>query len=121
MESNLTVKGKMIDAPGELDLMDLHVQEGNGMVFWIPAKTLVSLLEQKGHHLKVQFHVKGNIDDPKFNLLETFLTQIAMHLAEGLGIPIKVVGEPVIQGTLKGEKGIIEELKSLKELFQKER
>ena len=121
MESNITVKGKMIDAPGELDLMNLHVQEGSGMVLWIPAKTLVSLLEKKEHHLKVQFHVKGNIDNPQFNLRETFLTQVAIHLAEALGIPIKVVGEEILQGTLKGEKGIVEELKSLEELFRKKR
>lgn len=121
MESNITVKGKRIDAPGELDLVNLHVQEGSGMVLWIPAKTLVSLLEKKEHHLKVQFHVKGNIDNPQFNLRETFLTQIAIHLAEALGIPIKVVGEAVLQGALKGEKGIIEELKSLEGLFKKKR
>ena len=121
MESKIRVKGKMIDAPGELDLMNLHVQEGSGMVLWIPAKTLVSLLEKKEHHLKVQFHVKGNIDNPQLNLRETFLTQIAIHLAEALGIPIKVVGEEILQGTLKGEKGIVEELKSLEELFRKKR
>jgi hypothetical protein len=121
MESHITVKGKMIDAPGELDLINLHVQEGSGMVFWIPAKTLVSLLEQKEGHLKVQFHVKGNIDNPQFNLRETFLTQIAIHLAESLGIPIKVVGEAVLQGSSKGEKGVFEELKSLEKLFKKKR
>jgi hypothetical protein len=121
LESSITVKGNRIDAPGELDLMNLHVQEGSGMVLWIPAKTLVSLLEKKEHHLKVQFHVKGNIDNPQFNLRETFLTQVAIHLAEALGIPIEVVGEAVLQGTPKGEKGIVEELKSLEELFKKER
>jgi hypothetical protein len=106
MESKITINGKKIDAPGELNLVNLQVKEGNGMVFWIPANTLVSLLKQKAHHLKVQFHLKGNIDDPKFNLLETFLTQIAIHLAEVLGIPIKIVDEAIIQDTFKGEKGV---------------
>jgi hypothetical protein len=121
MESKITVRGKKINAPGELDLTNLHVQEGSGMVLWIPAKTLVSLLEQKGRHIKVQFLVKGDMDNPQFNLQETFMTQIAIHLAEALGIPIKVVGEEVLQGTLKGEKGIVEELKSFEELFKKKK
>ena len=33
--------------PGELDLINLHIKEGGGTVFWIPAETLVSLLEKK--------------------------------------------------------------------------
>jgi hypothetical protein len=121
MESKITVKGKKINAPGELDLINLQVKEGSGMVLWIPSKTLVSLLEQKGHRIKVPFLVKGNMDNPQFNLWETFLTQIAIHLAEAFGIPIKVVGEALLQGTLKGEKGIVEELKSFEELFKRKK
>jgi hypothetical protein len=121
MESKITVNGKKINAPGELDLIHLQVKEGSGMVFWIPSKTLVSLLEQKGPHIKIPFLVKGNMGNPQFNLQEAFLTQIFIHLAEALGIPIKVVDETAFQGTLKGEKGIIEELKSFEELFKKKK
>ena len=91
------------------------------MVLWIPAETLVSLLEKKGHQIKVKFHVKGNMENPQFNLQETFLTQVAISLAQALGIPIKVVGEEVLQGMLKGEKGLVEELQSIEELFKKKK
>ena len=121
MDSKITVRNKRIDAPGELDLTNLHIKEGDGMVFWIPAGTLVSVLEKKGHQIKAKFHVKGNIENPRFSLQETFLTQVAIALAQALGIPIKVIGEEVLQGTLKGEKGTIEGLQSLKELFKKKR
>ena len=121
MDSKITVKEKRIDAAGELDLINLRVKEGNGMVFWIPTQTLVSVLEKKGHQIKAKFHVKGNIDNPRFSLQETFLTQVAISLAQALGMPIKVIGEEMLQGTLKGEKGTIEGLQSLKELFKKKR
>ncbi|MGA2518358.1 MAG: DUF748 domain-containing protein [Thermodesulfobacteriota bacterium] len=121
LDSKITVKNKRIDAPGELDLTNLHVKEGDGMVFWIPAETLVSLLEKKGHQIKAKFYVKGNIENPRFSLQETFLTQVAIALAQALGIRIKVIGEEVLQGTLKGEKGKIEGLQSLKELFKRKR
>jgi hypothetical protein len=121
MDSKITVKEKRIDAVGELDLINLRVKEGNGMVFWIPTQTLVSVLEKKGNQIKAKFRVKGNIEDPRFSLQETFLTQVAISLAQALGIPIKVIGEEVLQGTLKGEKGTIEGLQSLKELFKKKR
>jgi len=121
MDSKITVKEKRIDAPGELDLINLHVKEGGGMVLWIPAETLVSLLEKKGHQIKVKFHVKGNMDDPKFNLQETFLTRVAISFAEALGIPIKIIGETVFEGSGKGMEGLAEGLKSIEELFKKKK
>ena len=121
MDSRIVVKEKRIDAPGELDLINLHIKEGGGTVLWIPAETLVSLLEKKGRQLKAKFHVKGNMENPQFNLQETFLTQVAISLAQALGIPVKVVGEEVPQGTLKGEKGLVEELQSIEGLFNKKK
>ncbi|OGP90284.1 MAG: hypothetical protein A2157_06985 [Deltaproteobacteria bacterium RBG_16_47_11] len=121
MDSRIAVKEKRLDAPGELDLINLHIKEGGGTVLWIPAKTLVSLLEKKGHQIKAKFHVKGNVENPQFNLQETFLIQVAVSFAQALGIPVKVIGEEVLQGTLKGEKGLVEELKSMERLFKKKR
>jgi hypothetical protein len=121
MDSRIVVKEKRMDAPGEMDLINLHIKEGGGTVFWIPAETLVSLLEKKGHQIKAKFHVKGNVENPQFNLQETFLTQVAVSLAQALGIPVKVVGEEVPHGTLKGEKGLVEELQSMEGLFKKKK
>jgi hypothetical protein len=120
MESKIAVKNRIVDAPGNLELINLYIKEG-GTVLWIPAKTLVSLLEQKGHRIKVQFHVKGNMDNPQFNLQETFLAQVAISFAQALGIPIKVVGEEVLHGTLKGEKGLVEGLQSIEDLFKRKK
>ena len=121
MDSKITVKEKKIDAPGELDLINLHVKEGDGMVFWIPAETLVSVLKKKGYQIKVKFLVRGNIENPRFSLQETFLTQVAIALAQALGFPIKVVGEEVSRGALRGEKGLTEEPQSIEGLFQKKK
>ena len=82
---------------------------------------MVSLLVYKGHRIKVQFHLKGDLWNPQLSLQETFLTQVAISFAQALGIPIKVVGEEVLQGTLKGEKGLVEELQSVEKLFKKKK
>jgi hypothetical protein len=121
MEAKIAVKKKMIDAPGELELANLRIKEGGGTVFWIPAKTLVSLLKDKGNQIQIQFHVKGNMDDPQFNLQETFLTRVGISLAGALGIPIKGVGETIFKGTGKGAEGLAEGLKSVEELFKKKK
>jgi hypothetical protein len=121
MDTKITVKKKTIDAPGQLKLIDLRIKEGGGTVLWIPAKTLVSLLRDKGNRIQVAFHVKGSMDDPQFSLQEAFLTRVALSLAETLGIPIKVVGETIVRGTGKGAEGLIEGLKSIEKLFKRKK
>jgi len=121
MDSKITVKEKRIDAPGEMDLIDLRVKKGGGMVLWIPAETLTSLLERKGNQIKAKFHVKGDMENRQFNLQEIFLTQMAFSFAQALGFPVKVIGEEDLQGTLKGEKGLVEELQSIEKLFKKKK
>ena len=121
MDTKITMKEKRIDAPGQLDLVNLHIKEGGGTVLWIPATALISLLKDKGNRIQIQFHVKGSLDDPKFSLQEAFLTRIAVSLAEALGVPIKIVGEEVLKGTIKGEKGLVEGLKTIEELLKKKK
>lgn len=103
MDATVAVRKRMIDAPGQLELGDLHMKEG-GTVFWIPAKYLVSILKNKKNRIKVHFLVKGNIDDPQFSLQEAFLNRLAISLAEALGLPIKRVGETMFKGTGEGLK-----------------
>ncbi len=120
MEAKIGIKKRMIDAPGQLELVDLQMKEG-GTLLWIPAKILVSLLKKKGNRIQTQFHVKGNMDDPQFSLQETFLTRVAVSMAGALGIPIKVVGETIIGGAGKGTEGLIDGLKSIEKLFQRKK
>jgi hypothetical protein len=120
LEAKIDVKQKMIDAPGQLELIDLRIKEG-GTVLWIPAKILISSLKDKGNRIQIRFHVKGNMDDPRFSLQETFLTRVAVSLAETLGIPIKVVGETILEGAGKGFGGIVEGLKSIEKMFKKKK
>ncbi len=118
LQAKINVKNKMIDAPGELELSQFRIRETRGSVLWIPATTLVSVLRDKGNRIKVGFHVKGNIDDPRFSVQENIMRRLAISLAESLGVPIKIVGEGVLKGTLKGAEGLAESLKSLQELFR---
>jgi hypothetical protein len=121
MDARIAVKRKIIDAPVQLELDDLHIKKGEGTVFWIPAKTVASLLEDRKHRIQVQFQMKGSLDDPKFSLQEAFLTRVGISLAEALGIPVKSVGEELLGGTIKGEKGLAEGLKSIEELLKKKK
>ena len=118
MEAKVTVNNKVIDAPGSMELTRLRIGSGGGSVFYIPAKTVVSLLKDKGDRIKVNFHVKGNLDDPRFNLQENIITRIGISMAEALRVPIRIVGEEFLKGAFTGTKGLAEGLKSIEELFR---
>jgi hypothetical protein len=120
METKIAIRKRVVDAPGKLELTDLHLKE-EGTVFWIPAKTLLDPLKEKGDRIEVRFHVKGNMDDPKFNLQETFFIRITISLLEALGFPIKGPGEAFVSGMIKGEKGMVEELKSMEKKLKKKK
>ena len=119
MDATIDLKERRINAPGQLILSDLRIKEGEGTVFWIPAKTLVSILKGKGNRIQVKFHVKGNMDDPQFNLREAILVRIAVSLAQAMGVPVIGAGEALFKGTGKGAEELTEGLKTLEELFKK--
>jgi hypothetical protein len=110
MDATLTVKNRKIDAPGQMEWVDLHIGE-KGTVFYLPSETLASLLKKKGNRIKFQFHLKGNMDDPRFSLQEAFLTQMAISMTEALGLPIKRKGG----GGMEEGLGLVEELLKKKE------
>jgi len=118
MDAHIAIKKSVIDVPGKLELADLRVKE-EGTIFYIPAKTLLSRLKDKGNRVEVQFHVKGNLDDPRFKLQETFLMRIGIGLAEALGLPIKAIGESFFESSGKGSEGLAEGLRSIEELRKK--
>jgi len=117
LDSKVTVQEKRIDAPGELDIVNFHIKGGGGTVFWIPAEMLIPLLEKKKNEVKVPFHVKGNLANPKFSLQETLLTGIGFSFMEALGLPVKGLAEGFFGEPEKGMGG----LKSLEELFRKKK
>lgn len=119
--SQIVLKGRKINAIGELDLVNLKVKGESGMVFWIPIKTFSTLLEQKKHHLHIPFTVNGDLDNPQFNFQEALLTQIAFYLGEALGTPVKTLGKEVVRGASKEERGFLKELKPLEDFFKKKR
>jgi hypothetical protein len=118
LEAKIELRNRVIDAPGSMELVDLKIKQG-GTVFWIPAETLAVLLKDRGNRIKAKFRVKGNMDDPRFDLQENVLTRIAFSFGEALGLPVKSVGEMRIGGAGKGSEGLSEGLKLLGDFFKK--
>jgi hypothetical protein len=120
MNARISIKNRIIDASGDMEFVGLKIGE-NGTIFYLPAKILVSRLKNRDNKIKVKFRVYGNIDDPKFSINENLLTRIGLSIAETLGIPIKVVGEKIIEGTGVSTEKIIEGIKKIEEFFKKKK
>lgn len=120
MDTKISLKNRFIDAPGEMEIVDLKIHEG-GAIFYIPAKILISRLKDRENRIKFKFRVSGNMDDPRFNINESLLTRIGLSLAETLGLPIKIVGEKIIEGTGVSAEKFIEGIKKIEELLKRKR
>lgn len=105
VDAPIGIKKRVIDIPVTLEVADLRVKE-EGTIFYIPAKTVLSRLKDKGNRLEVQFHVKGNLDDPRFKLQETFLMRVGIGLAEAIGLPIKTVGTGELEEGIRILEGL---------------
>lgn len=101
MDATIMIKGEKIDVSGQLELSDFRIKK-EGTFFYLPAKTLAPLLKNRGNRIKGRFHVRGDMDDPRFTLQEALLTQVALSLAEALGMPVKRVGGPLPADPGKG-------------------
>lgn len=117
MSAKIFIKDRIIDAPGEMEILDLKIKE-SGTIFYIPAKILISRLKDKENKIRLKFRVNGNIDDPKFNITENLLTKIALSMSEALGVPIKIVGEKIIEGSGISAEKLIEGIRKIEELFK---
>jgi len=118
LEAQVIVKERMIDLLARLEIADLLMKEG-GTVFYVPAKTLLPLLKENENRIRTSFRVKGNLNDPQFQLKEALLTQMAVSLLSGLGFPVKIAGEAIPRESGKGSGGWVEGLRSLEEMFGK--
>jgi hypothetical protein len=105
VDALIGIKKRVIDIPAKLEVADLHIKE-EGTILYIPAKTVLSRLKDKGNRVEVQFYVKGNLDDPRFKLQETFMMRVGIGLAEAIGLPIKTVGTGELEEGVRMLEGL---------------
>ncbi|MGB9627365.1 MAG: hypothetical protein ACPL6D_01775, partial [Thermodesulfobacteriota bacterium] len=90
-EAKIVLRKRVVEIQGEMELVDLQISGKEGKVFWIPADLFSSQLRKKGGRLKIPFHIKGDLNDPKFNLKEAVLIALGLSLVESLGMPVKIL------------------------------
>ena len=120
------VVSRSIHAPGRAVIRGLEFASGSGMgdrFMGVPINLVAAFLKKSGDQLPVDFVIAGDLDNPKFNITEDFVSRLSFGIAEKLGLSVKDIGESVFgvgaEGTKKVGEGIQGIGEGIKNLFKK--
>ncbi len=122
MDMDTKVKSRKINAPGRAILRDLEFEKGSGLgnkFLNLPLTAVVSFLKNNNNEIVVNFVVEGDLDNPKFNLRESFMEKVSIAIAEKLGFSIKRIGETIVISGAEGAKEVGKSVKGIGESIKK--
>jgi hypothetical protein len=105
MDLDFQVCQRKVRAPGKAILSDLQLRAGPGVVstfMGLPRQGVVNLLKSRDGKIELTFRVEGDLNDPRFQLQQSFATAMATGLAEQLGVSVKGIGGGIVG---LGQKG----------------
>jgi hypothetical protein len=105
LELSSEVKDRKLKAPGTVTLTGLTLAKSEGLwgtFMGMPRGAVLSLLEDRGGRITLNFVLEGDIDNPKFSLNETISKKLALSMADSLKTGIGSVARGA--GSI-GEKG----------------
>jgi len=126
MDLDFQVRKRKVHAPGKATISDLQLRSAQGLVnsfMGVPRQGVLNLLKSRDGKIELAFLVEGDLNDPRFKLQQSFVTAMAMGLAEQLGVSVKGVGGGVVGLGKKGAEAVgdtAQQLgKGLKRLFER--
>ena len=126
MDLDFQVRQRKVRAPGKAIISDLQLRAGPGVVstfMGLPRQGVVNLLKSREGKIEVTFRVEGDLNDPRFQLQQSFTTAMATGLAEQLGVSVKGMGGGIVGLGQKGAGALgdtAQQLgKGLKGLFER--
>ena len=126
MDLDFQVRQRKVRAPGKAIISDLQLRADPGVVstfMGLPRQGVVNLLKSRDGKIELTFRVEGDLNDPRFQLQQSFATAMATGLAEQLGVSVKGVGGGIVGLGQKGAGALgdtAQQLgKGLKGLFER--
>jgi hypothetical protein len=122
MNMDVKIRSNKINSPGKAVLKDLEFERGSGMgntFLNMPLSAVVSFLKNNNDEIVVNFVVEGDLDNPKFNLRESFLNRISIAMAQKLGLSIQRIGESIVETGAEGAKEVGKSAKGIGETIKK--
>jgi hypothetical protein len=122
MNVDVKIRSNEINSPGKAVLKDLEFERGSGMgdkFLNMPLSAVVSFLKNNNNEIVVNFVVEGDLNNPKFNLRESFMNKISIAMAEKLGLSIQRIGESIVETGAEGAKEVGKSAKGIGETIKK--
>jgi hypothetical protein len=126
MDLDFQVRRRKVHAPGKATISDLQLGSTPGMLnsfMGVPRQGVVNLLKSREGKIELTFRVEGDLNDPRFQLQQSFATAMATGLAEQLGVSVKGIGGGIVGLGQKGAGALgdtAQQLgKGLKGLFER--
>ena len=126
LQMDVKIQARKINAPGTATLKALEFETGTGVgntFLSIPRSAVINFLKSNNNEIVVTFVLEGDLDNPRFNLQNTFMQKITIALAEKLGLSVRTIGESVVVLGAEGAKQIEKSVKgigeSLKEILKR--
>jgi Domain of Unknown Function (DUF748) len=122
MNMDVKIRSNKINSPGKAVLKDLEFERGSGIgntFLNMPLSAVVCFLKNNNDEIVVNFVVQGDLNNPKFNLRESFMNRISIAIAEKLGLSIQRIGESIVETGAEGAKQVGKGAKSIGETIKK--
>jgi hypothetical protein len=122
MNMDVKIRSNEINSPGKAVLKDLEFERGSGMgntFLNMPLSAVVSFLKNNNDEIVVNFVVQGDLNNPKFNLRESFMNKISIAMAEKLGLSIQRIGGSIVETGAEGAKEVGKGAKGIGETIKK--
>ncbi len=120
------IVSRRIQAPGKGVLKGLEFGSASGpgdRFMGVPVALVVAFLKKSGERIPFDFVISGDLDNPRFNIAESFVSRLSFGIADKLGFSIKDIGESVFglgaEGTKKVGEGIGSIGEGIKKIFKK--
>lgn len=108
-DATITIAKHRLNVPGEIRLkgLQLDLSGGRGLFLGMPATAVLGFLKNNKDEINVPFTLTGDLSNPRFQVRQSLVDQIATGVAGKIGIPIvSDVAKGVIYLGGKGIEGI---------------
>ena len=113
--SSVEIQNHVADVSGKMRLFDLQIDENSENILELSPKDISTVVKNNDNQISTDFHAKGNLLDPKFNLSDALFRSVVTNLSKSTGLYFGKKGEKTLKEKIEKEKEKIKD--KIKKLF----
>jgi hypothetical protein len=102
--STIDQQNQIANISGKLHLFDLQIDESSKILLKIPINELSEFVKKHNNQVDLNFHAKGNLNDPNYNPGKEIIQSITSDLLKSMGASLGEKGKDTLKGKLEEGK-----------------